>query len=577
MVILAASISIASAFAQDPDDQKRGVARLSFVEGDVSVQRGDSGDWVAATVNAPILTNDRIATGPNARAEVQFDAINVLRLSGTSEITMTQLEDARSQMGVNRGTVTFRVLRTSNADLEVDTPSISVRPSKMGAYRIAVMDSGETEVTARSGEVEVFSPTGSQWVRPGQKLMARGPASDPEFQVVRAAANDEWDRWSDSRDQAVSRSRSAQYVGPGVYGAEDLDPYGNWVDVPGYGYAWHPVAVDGWAPYRQGRWVWVDWYGWTWVSYEPWGWAPYHYGRWFYEPAYGWCWYPGAIGVRHYWAPALVAFFGFGGGGVSVGFGFGNVGWVPLAPYEVLHPWWGRGYYGGPTYVNRSINITSVNVTNVYRNARVTNGVTAVSEGDFRAGRFNGFVRPTSEQIRQAGVVRGPMPIAPDRAHLQFSERQPAFVPRSGANTRFFTREQPNPAPRVSFTEQRRALDPGGRPAAEVQNPRGQSAVPAWQRFGNSRGAQQPQQPQQAESSPPPPANRSWNRFGNAGAAPRPEARQTPQREPRNQSQPEFRRGPSNGAPPQRSGGGSRAPAGGSPRSGGNREGSHNR
>src|SRR5207248_2698328 len=88
-----------------------------------------------------------------------------------------------------------------------------------------------------------------------------------------------------------------------------------------------------------------DFYGWTWVSYDPWGWAPYHYGRWFHS-GFGWAWYPGPIYGRHYWSPALVAFFGFGHGG-GFGFGFGNVGWVPLAPFEPFHAWWGRGYGRG--------------------------------------------------------------------------------------------------------------------------------------------------------------------------------------------------------------------------------------
>ena len=105
----------------------------------------------------------------------------------------------------------------------------------------------------------------------------------------------------------------------------------------------------GWAPYRAGRWVWEDFYGWTWVSYDPWGWAPYHYGRW-YCGSLGWAWYPGPRFGHYYWSPALVGFFGFGGYGgfhAGFGFGFGNVGWVPLAPFEAFHPWWGRGLYGG--------------------------------------------------------------------------------------------------------------------------------------------------------------------------------------------------------------------------------------
>ena len=167
-VVLAARL-VAPARAQDPDDSKRGVARLSLVDGDVSVQRGDSGDWV--------VTNDRISTGPNSRTEVQFDAANVLRIGSDAEVSLTQLEYSRYQMGLARGTVTFRVLRSSNLDIEVDTPNISVRPSKQGAYRIAVTDAGSTEVTVRSGEVEVFTPRGSEWVRSGRLSVLRARMS----------------------------------------------------------------------------------------------------------------------------------------------------------------------------------------------------------------------------------------------------------------------------------------------------------------------------------------------------------------------------------------------------------------
>ena len=65
--------------AQEPDDLKRGVARISLINGDVSVRRGDSGEWVAGVINAPLLTDDRVATGPNSRTEIQFDASNLLR------------------------------------------------------------------------------------------------------------------------------------------------------------------------------------------------------------------------------------------------------------------------------------------------------------------------------------------------------------------------------------------------------------------------------------------------------------------------------------------------------------------
>jgi len=450
--------------AQDPDDLKRGVGRISLMNGQVSVQRGDSGDWVAGVVNAPLIAGDRVATAASSRAEVQFDSSNMLRMGANAEVHITQMEAGRYQIEFAKGILTYRLLRPTDATVEIDTPSVSVRPSRVGAYRISVNDSGETQVTARSGSVEVFSPRGSQWVSSGQTLIARGDPADPEYQIVAAVGYDDWDRWNDTRDHALMQSVSPQYVGQGVSGTEDLDGYGTWTNVPDYGEVWQPTVPPDWSPYSYGRWVWLDWYGWTWVSSDPWGWAPYHYGRWFYQANYGWLWYPGVRGIHHYWSPGLVAFFGFGVGGFNLGFGFGfgNVGWVPLAPYEMFHPWWGRGYYGG---LNRSINITNVNISSVYRNARVANGVSSLGAEDFRNGRFGAVSHPNGEQLRNAGLIHGQVGIAPSRSNLQYASHAAAFTPRTSASTSFFTHQQPSAAQRVPFSQQQRAMEQGNRPS----------------------------------------------------------------------------------------------------------------
>src|SRR5947207_15146606 len=78
-------VSLAPANAQDPDDMRRGVARISLINGEVSVRRGDSGEWVAAAVNAPLMTEDRVATRQNSRVEIQFDAANAVRAVGNAD------------------------------------------------------------------------------------------------------------------------------------------------------------------------------------------------------------------------------------------------------------------------------------------------------------------------------------------------------------------------------------------------------------------------------------------------------------------------------------------------------------
>jgi len=488
--------------AQDVDDQQRGVARISMMNGEVSVRRGDAGEWIAGVVNAPLMSDDRISTAPNSRAEVQFDASNLIRIGGNAEVHLAQISDGRYQLEIAHGTVTYVVLRPSQANVEVDTPSVSVRPNQRGVYRIAVSEQGETQVMSRSGQVEVFTPRGSEWVPAGKMMIARGDPSNPEFQIVNAQPLDEWDRWNQERDQQMLQSTSYQHVPQGVYGAEDLDQYGTWSNVEGYGDVWRPTMVGAdWAPYRTGRWVWEDWYGWTWVSADPWGWAPYHYGRWFNQPGFGWCWYPGVFGRRHYWSPALVGWFGWGSGGV--GFGFGNIGWVPLGPYETFHPWWGRGFYGRG--FNERINITNVNISNVYRNARF-GGVSGMAYNDFHNGRFNGgaISRFSGDQVREAGLIRGQMPVAPGRNHLQFSDRSTAFTPRSTANTHFFSQQRPASVQRVPFEQQRSAFgrtnpsgagnvgqagpQRGGSPALNNTRPSTAQGGGNWRGFGGEQG-----------------------------------------------------------------------------------------
>src|ERR1700704_4045174 len=69
-----------------------GVARISLIQGDVSVQRGDTGDWTAAAVNQPLVGGDRISTGANSKTELQLDHANILRLGNNSQAKIAILE-----------------------------------------------------------------------------------------------------------------------------------------------------------------------------------------------------------------------------------------------------------------------------------------------------------------------------------------------------------------------------------------------------------------------------------------------------------------------------------------------------
>src|SRR6202167_3324876 len=205
----------------DPDGQYepgRAVARISILNGDVSVRRGDSGDVIAAAVNGPLMADDRLLTSSTGRAEVQLDSANMIRIGPNSEVRFTGMDVKSFQVQVAMGTVTFRTLRPSQAQIEVDTPSVAVRPLRPGGYRVTVHEDGTSEITARIGEAEVDSQRGGERLQAGQTMAARGPASDAEFQVVQPIPYDVFDRWHDDRDRFILSSQSYQHVSPAIGG-----------------------------------------------------------------------------------------------------------------------------------------------------------------------------------------------------------------------------------------------------------------------------------------------------------------------------------------------------------------------
>src|SRR5262245_35644051 len=80
--------------AQDQGDEPdHGVARISLISGDVTVRRGDSGEEIAADLNGPLVTRDHVFTDRGARAEIQLDWANMIRLAPDSEVRMAMLGD----------------------------------------------------------------------------------------------------------------------------------------------------------------------------------------------------------------------------------------------------------------------------------------------------------------------------------------------------------------------------------------------------------------------------------------------------------------------------------------------------
>ena len=533
-----ASVVATAPLAARADDEDPGVARIGLLQGRVAVKRADSGDTLAAAINAPLNVGDYLTTERDARTELQLDNRTVLRVAADTQLRFTTMTPTSNALQVALGTVELRLFNGNAAHPEIDTPNATVRPNDSGRYRVSVDGDGNTFVTARAGTVDVVTQSATQSLEPGTTLEIAGDGARATVQTLAAASLDGFDRWNDERDRSEADARSYAYTDPRIVGAGDLDRYGSWSDVAGYGEAWRPDYGAGWAPYHDGRWVWEPYYGWTWVSAEPWGWAPYHYGRWFYANN-GWYWYPAVVAYQPpVYRPALVAFFSFGLGGGGANFGFGNLGWVPLAPYEAFRPWWGRGYANRTTVVNNVTNVTNITnytyVTNInrYRNIRAPGGAVAVHSDNFARGDFNRVVPVSSEQLRGATAVRGVLPVVPTHQNLAYAQSAAPIAARAPAATfsRFATAKPL--APVRPFVEQQAALKAVAQrqyPAHAATSQKLETSAPEHATTKTATGITQPvlQSQQRVDHTIPAsaPPTQAWRRFEgstHAQAAPGP-------------------------------------------------------
>ena len=283
----------------DYGDIRQTVARISFLSGSVSFSRGDEPDyWQAADRNVPMTWGDRIYTGRSSKMELQVHGGDFVRLGPRTDFAALNLTDDTKQFSLRSGVASIRIRRLSNYEVfEIDTPNAAVTFDRPGAYRLDVDEQGFTRVSVRSGSATVAAGGGEIALNAGEEMDIDG-IDEPRYDIVDLAGPDSWDRWVSLRDDRRNRTRSYRYVNADIVGAEDLDDYGRWDQVPNYGWAWSPTSVSAdWAPYRSGHWIWQDPWGWTWVSTEAWGWAPYHYGRWT-RVSSRWYWVPVAPRVR---------------------------------------------------------------------------------------------------------------------------------------------------------------------------------------------------------------------------------------------------------------------------------------
>jgi len=308
------------------------VARVKVLDGSVWVRPSAGGDWEEFSTNSPIPPRSRVSVPDGSEAELQFHGGQFVLLTSGTDLEVRDLQVGKSEFRLRAGEIRFDLPPDDFAPVSVRVPGGAVAQFPVpGRQWLTVTDGDETRLVVRSGTALVTTEDDQHPLRAGQEAV-----------IGRDVVVAEYDGEADETEEPPPPYEGEELADAPPAVVDELQEYGEWVDVPTYGTVWRPRVAAGWSPYVYGRWVWISPYGWTWVSSEPWGWYPYRCGYWLTDPVFGWVWSPfnafvsvdfvfGSHRFRHhnvFFRPATVRFISEGG----------NVRWVPLRPGERFRP-----------------------------------------------------------------------------------------------------------------------------------------------------------------------------------------------------------------------------------------------
>ncbi|MGA2102481.1 MAG: FecR family protein [Candidatus Sulfotelmatobacter sp.] len=272
------------------------IVRLSDVQGSVQIDKNTGLGFENAFLNLPITQGTQLRTGDRGRAEIEFEDGSSMRLAPNTSIDFSTLGLSDSGSRVSQVNLTGGMAYVNWLGKSGDQFGLSFSQEKLSLNQPAHFRVNATPETATlavfKGDVDAEGPAGKVVVEK-KKTATFDLSQDDKYTLADKIADaplDSWDKEASAYHDQYAKNNSSPYG----YGASDLNYYGSYTSVPGYGMMWQPYfAGVGWDPFMDGAWGWYPGFGYMFASAYPWGWLPYRYGNWAFIPGMGWMWQPG--------------------------------------------------------------------------------------------------------------------------------------------------------------------------------------------------------------------------------------------------------------------------------------------
>jgi len=236
------------------------IVRLSYVEGDVRIARGERNEklagatWEKAVSGIPLETGFSLATGAG-RAEIEFEDASTLYLGENSVLTFNDLRTTAgvpyTDLALLTGTATLHARPYMAGELFIlKTPSDELITRFPGQSYLRVnsyLDA--TAVTPQDGPFLRLSRMGPQAVmsgqtgyfREGSRVDSAGPGDPSAFAG--------WDKWVEDRVAQRSAANAEVMQASGltapIPGLAEMKGQGRFFECPPYGTCWEPSTADG--------------------------------------------------------------------------------------------------------------------------------------------------------------------------------------------------------------------------------------------------------------------------------------------------------------------------------------------
>ncbi len=235
------------------------IVRLSYVEGDVRISRGEkkkhdkNSGWEQAVADLPLETGYSLVTG-NGRAEIELEDASTIYLAENSVLTFNDLHTVGgipySEAALLAGTVTLHVkpyVAGESFVLHMPTDGLVTKYPQVTDLRVSSYTDGVAITSLGKGTLGLNGTKVAQllaigqtfYFKDGKRTIDAGPIQAPDFNA--------FDKWVADRYKARSEALAAMLKESGltnpIPGLADMQGKGSFVDCAPYGTCWEPPAA----------------------------------------------------------------------------------------------------------------------------------------------------------------------------------------------------------------------------------------------------------------------------------------------------------------------------------------------